>query len=132
MQYDDKTIEALANARRSMNAMEIITSLPTEQQLFEIARLVRSFGALDKAGVFAALDEQTDTPAALLLLAASAQGSVNRELAGHPDTVPVDEPLYGDASQMIAARLRENQCPTCNATHFKDAEALQYHIDAAH
>jgi len=135
MQYDDKTIEALANARRSMKAIEIITSLPTKQQLFEIAQLVRSFAALDKAGVFAAIDEQSEMSEAERRMRAirqerAARCTCSARRAGMQDTdihvlgcpaiaapsprgsarmdcPPVGEPLYGDAGREVAARLRE-------------------------
>ena len=183
MQYGQTTIEALADARRSMDAMKIITSLPTEQQLFEIRRLVRSFAALDKDGVFATLDEQSgmaeaerhmqavrEERAARCTCSARRAGMQGTDIhvlgcpaidvpsprgSARMDCPPVGEPLYGNAARGVVARLREqigddrfdylfpgnvsvntqpktNQCPTCNATDFANAEALQFHIDAAH
>lgn len=67
-QFDQAVIDALAYARRSIRKIEDMHTLPTKQQLFEIAYLVRSFSALDAAGVFADLDEQADTPKAESIL----------------------------------------------------------------
>lgn len=115
MQYSDKTISTLARARHDVEQLRHADRLPIDRQLFVIADLMRSFRELDGAGVFAALDEQSDSSAALRILAESAQGSVNRETAGYPDTTP-----------------KANKCPSCKASHFKDADALQFHIESAH
>ena len=171
MQYDRKTLSALAVVR--MYAKHPNAARP----------VANAIEALDKAGVFAAIDEAAETSEAERHMEAirtkrAARCTCSARRAGMQDTdihvlgcpaidvpsprgsarmdcPPVGEPLTGNTAREVAARLREqigddrfdflfpgdvsanpqptpNQCPTCDAAHFANAEALQFHIDAAH
>lgn len=83
--FSPEVIQALATARRGVAVFNHIT-------------LHDAFKVLDDAGVFAALDEQTDYAAAEDVLAEAALDAVEKEL-GKPD--PAE---WGDMTALDVAR----------------------------
>lgn len=105
MTYDPKVIEALARLRDAAANSDDISNA-----------LARDFQKLDNAGVFAALDEQTDYAAAEEILAEAAIRETVRDAELDPaewgDTTredqarhQADEPLYGAAADRIRDEL---------------------------
>jgi hypothetical protein len=98
---------------------------------------IAAFSALDNAGVFAALDEQTDYASAVKILAESAAaslapqgpaldpaewGDVSRtDIARR---AAVDEPLYGEAARAVRDALRTRQ--EVAASHGVDASEVNW------
>lgn len=94
MTYDPKVIEALAKLRHAADHSDDISH-----------PLARAFKTLDNAGVFAALDEQTDYAAAEEILAEAAIRETERD-AG------LDPAEWGDLTR---ADLVSHQCRTTAA-----------------
>lgn len=74
MTYDPKVIEALARLRQ----------VASEGRIGMFAGIARDLNALDNAGVFAALDEQTDYAAAEEILAEAAIRETERDAGLDP------------------------------------------------
>lgn len=175
-----KPMDVTPEISRALAAMRIFADDAARNSLNQVSRdAADAINALDNAGVFAEIDEQSEMAEAERHMEAiraerarkctcparrtGMQGTDVHVLgcpaidvpaqrgAGRMDCPPVGEPLIGDAAREVTARLREqigaerfdtlflnnvhaktNECPTCHATHFKDADALQFHIDAAH
>lgn len=111
MTYSDETIKALAWIRKA-----------TSEGMLRTSKLGDAFRTLDNAGVFAALDEQTDYASAEEILAEIALASVpntadpaewgdtmSADMAGRHRRVPLGEPLYGDEAERMRIALRQNE-----------------------
>jgi hypothetical protein len=124
--FSPEVIEALAVLRDAAAHSDDISN-----------SLARAFRTLDNAGVFAALDEQTDYAPALEILAESAAvslapqgpaldpaewGDVSRtDIARR---AAVDEPLYGEAARAVRDALRTRQ--EVAASHGVDASEVNW------
>lgn len=103
MQYNDETIKALARLRE----------VAREGAIGMFAGIARDLNILDNAGVFAALDEQTDYASAVDVLAEAAVAASRLDPAEWGDTTSadvarrqgLDEPLYGAAADRVRDEL---------------------------
>lgn len=120
--YEQNVIEALAEARAALRHMGLEQPERLSGTSYQgyAAILTRAVNVLDNAGVFAALDEQTDYASAEEILAESARMSLedqypntldpaewgdttSADVVGRHRRIPVDEPLVGSE----AKRMRE-------------------------
>lgn len=100
MSYSNDVIEALARLRDAAASSDDISNV-----------LARAFQKLDNAGVFAALDEQTDYAAAETVLAETYLAGLREQTpdpaeVGRHRRIPVDEPLVGAEAERMRDALR--------------------------
>ncbi len=101
MRYSDTTINALALLRSRGH------ELP--------AGLRAAFAELDNAGVFAALDEQTEYASAENILSETYRAGLEAQAVGRHRRIPVDEPLVGAEADRMREALRPGQGLTQDA-----------------
>lgn len=114
--YDDKVIKALATIREFTRR---------EGRVLLPGQVVQAINVLDNAGIFAALDEQTDYASAEEILAESALDSVRMaDLESLPQPpvqlsgrTPVDEPLYGAAADRVRDGLNHPHTHVFASSH---------------
>jgi len=98
MTYSDETINALARLRK----------IAEDGRIGMFAQIAADLDTLDNAGVFAALDEQTDYAAAVDILAEAAREDVD-QLVHNPAV------CFADASDSPA--LHAGTCPVWTQHH---------------